>query len=173
MGLMPKFKRPFVASPDQVRISREGDTAFIDFADPDVGGVHLKIGPEIESMTDEEILELHNDVIRSQQALADQYEHVAVEVPVGSPQIRHFERGDQWVPRGGVLRCVISDGGPGFEATVCIDDKELSLAEFGRMLLTYNGWGMRITFVPDDEIHERPAVEIKEPVDPEEPPEGL
>ena len=97
---------------------------------------------------------------------------LAVEVPVGSPQIRYFERGDQWTPRGGVLRCVISDGGPDYETTIWIDDKELSLAEFGRMLLTWNGWGMRITVVPDDEIHEQPVIEVREPEDPEEPPEG-
>ena len=38
------------------------------------------------------------------------------------------------VPRGDVLHCIIDDGGPEGEVTIHIDDKELSLAEFGRML---------------------------------------
>jgi hypothetical protein len=31
-----------------------------------------------------------------------------------------------------------------------IDDREFTLEEFGKMLVTYAGWGMRIEFVPDD-----------------------
>jgi len=42
-------------------------------------------------------------------------------------------------------------------------DRELSLAEFGRMLTTYAGWGMRIAFVPDDDVHEEPRIEVREP----------
>lgn len=164
---MPRYKRPYIATLDQVRITRKGDSALIEYADADIGDVNLQIGPEVAEMSEQEILDVHNGCIEVQQDVAASYEHVAVEVPVGRPQIRYFDRGDQWVPRGGVLRCVISDGGPDYEATVIIDDKELSLAEFGRMLLTYNGWGMRITFVPDDEIHEQPEVEVREPDEPD------
>jgi len=38
------------------------------------------------------------------------------------------------VPRGDVLRCIIDDGGPKGEAVIHIDDQELSLREFGRLL---------------------------------------
>ena len=162
---MPKFKRLYIVGIEQVRITRQGDTAVIEYADPEIGNVHLKIGSEIAGMTDQDILDVMSADIEAREALAEGYEHVAVEVPLGSPQLRYFEEGDQWVPRGGVLRCAISDGGPDFETTVWIDDHELSLAEFGKMLLTYNGWGMRITFVPDDEIHEQPVVEVREPED--------
>ena len=31
------------------------------------------------------------------------------------------------------------------------------------MLTTYAGWGMRIVFVLDDEIHEEPQIEVREP----------
>jgi hypothetical protein len=34
-----------------------------------------------------------------------------------------------------------------------IDDMELSLHELGRLLVTHAGRGMRLVFVPDDEIH--------------------
>ena len=49
------------------------------------------------------------------------------------------------------------------ELLVYIDDKELRLQEFGRLLRTYAGWGMRITFVPDDRITDKPEVEVREP----------
>ncbi len=66
---------------------------------------------------------------------------------------------------GGVLRCLINDGGFDGETTVIIDDRELSLREFGRLLRTYAGWGMRITFVSEDAIEEDPLVEVQEPKD--------
>ncbi len=168
---MPRPKRPFVASLDQVRITRQGDTAIIEYADPLVGDMHFQIGPEIGVLSDQEILDLHNEDLLARQAMADAHEWVAVEVPLGLPQIRYAEAGDQWVPRGGVLRCVIDDGGEDDnQAVIYIDDHELSLREFGRMLTTYAGWGMRIEFCPDDETHERPVLEVREPgPDPEDP----
>jgi len=65
--------------------------------------------------------------------------------------------------RGDVLRCVIEDGGPDCEVTIWIDDREFSLREFGRLLTTHAGWGMRIIFVPDDEIEKVHPIEIREP----------
>jgi hypothetical protein len=62
-----------------------------------------------------------------------------------------------------VLRGIIDDGGPEGEVTILIDDKELSLAEFGRMLTVRAGWGMRIAFVPEELISENPKVEIRKP----------
>lgn len=46
-----------------------------------------------------------------------------------------------------------------------IDDRELTQAEFGRMLTTCAGWGMRIAFVPDDDLLRQPAIEVREPDD--------
>ncbi|MBI4316905.1 MAG: hypothetical protein HY675_00325 [Chloroflexi bacterium] len=63
------------------------------------------------------------------------------------------------------MRCVIGDGGPDGEAEEYIDDQELSLGEFGRLLTTYAGWGMRIVFVAEDEIHEEPEIVVCEPDD--------
>jgi hypothetical protein len=40
-----------------------------------------------------------------------------------------------------VLRCTIDDGGPEGEITIQIDDKELSLNEFGRLLRVHAGLG--------------------------------
>jgi hypothetical protein len=39
----------------------------------------------------------------------------------------------------------------------------LTLQEFGRLVRTYAGWGMRIEFVPEDDTHRRPALVVREP----------
>jgi hypothetical protein len=154
-------KRPRIATLDEVRISRDSEDAIIEFVDSTVATMHLRLGPDVQQMTDDEILENFNFVILAQQQMAAEYEHVAVEVPPGSPQIKYFERGDQWTPRGAVLRCLIDDYDG--EAVISIDDQELSMREFGRLLATYAGWGMRIAFVPDDEIETPPRIEVREP----------
>lgn len=40
---MPLEKRPYVASADQVRVTREGDYAVIEYADDTVATTHLKM----------------------------------------------------------------------------------------------------------------------------------
>ena len=114
-------------------------------------------------MTDQEVIDLWNDMLRAQSDRAAEYKHVAVEVPLGSPQIEYRQDSDQWVPRGAVLRCQICDDEN--LPVIGIDDRELSWAEFGRMLTVYSGWGMRVTFVPEDEVHRQPCVEVREPKD--------
>ena len=157
-----RMKKPYIATLDQVIISRDGEYGIIEYVEINVSPTHLKIGPEIQGMTDKEILDCHNRILQTQQQMALEYEHVAVEIPEGRPQIKYFAPGDQWTPRGDVLRCVIEDSGADGEAVIHIDDRELSLADFGRLLTTYAGWGMRIIFVPDDRIYEEPEIEIRE-----------
>ncbi len=157
-------KKPYVATMDQVTIKRDGDAAVIEYVELNVLSVHLTIGPEIEDMTDREILALHNEGIRGREKLAAEFEYVAVEVPSGSQQIEYHHQGDSWIPKGGVLRCVIDQGEDG-ETTVWIDQQELNLEEFGKVLSTYAGWGMRIIFVPDDDIFRTPTIEVREPKD--------
>lgn len=94
-------------------------------------------------------------------------EHRAVEVPPGRPQLEYMPEADQWVPRGQVIRALIEDRG--HEVRVIIDGRELTQEDFGRMLTTYSGWGMRLTFVPDDELTVEPTIEIKDPDEPEAP----
>jgi len=69
----------------------------------------------------------------------------------------------QWVPRGDVLRCIIDDGGLDGEVVIHIDDQELSLREFGRLLRVHAGWGMRIAFVPEEFVTDNPTVKIRKP----------
>lgn len=156
-----------VASPDEVRITREpdGETALIEYADETIGGTHFKLGPMLRTMTDADVLQRFNEMIEAMEEMRRSYKHVAVEVPFGEPQLKWFELGQQWCPRGGVLRCVIHDGGgdDGREPVIEVDDKELTWSEFGRMLTTYAGWGMRVVFVPDDRTHEKPTIRVGDP----------
>lgn len=158
-----RLKRPYAAQLDQVRIGRYGDEAVIEYVEPGVWTTHLKLGPEVHQMTGQEILDRFNELTQTQERLRHEYEHVAIEIPPGMPQIEHFDEGRQWTPRGDVLRCVISDGGPDNEPVIHIDEHDLSWEEFGRLLTTCAGWGMRLIFVPDDETHLEPRIEVREP----------
>ena len=165
----PKFR---VLSMDEVRITREnGDTAVFEYNDPSMGGgMNLKIGPEINMMTDLELLEAHNEVARRIKKLSDTYEHVAIEVPDGAPQIKYSKQTRQWTARGDVLRCYIDEAeAPDEEGDptpiIEIDDKRLTLKEFGSLLTTYTGWGMRVMIVPDDRLLESPEILIQDPLD--------
>jgi hypothetical protein len=156
-----RLKRPHVATLEEVTITRNGEDAIIEYADQRIGPTHFRLGPEVQLMTDGDILDHWNACVHGM-AGSRRVRHVAVEMPPGRPQIRYFERGDQSTPRGDVLRCEIDDGGPGGEPIIHIDDRELSWREFGRLLTTHAGWGMRIVFVPDDELDEEPRIEIRE-----------
>jgi hypothetical protein len=163
---MPMPRRPHRASPDEIKITRDGDTAIITYADSNVATTNLTIGREkLAAMTDEEVRALWNDHIEARDALMKEHEHVAVEVPPGRPQLEYYERGDQWVPRGDVVRCVVmgSVGDNPNEPFLSIDDRDFTPREFAKMVSTLGGWGMRITFVPDDELHDEPVVEVREP----------
>jgi hypothetical protein len=35
--------------------------------------------------------------------------------------------------------------------------------EFAEMVSTFGRWGVRIVFVPDDDLHDEPVVEVREP----------
>jgi hypothetical protein len=159
-----RIKKPHRASLDEVRITREGDDAIIEFADPTVSGVRFRLGHRVSQMTDAAILDRFNTMIEARDEVAAQFENKVVEIPVGKPQINYSEDADQWVPRGSVLRCHIEDDEQG-ELVVYVDDQKLDLRQFGRMLKTYAGWGMRIYFVDDDAIAEEPALEVREPED--------
>jgi hypothetical protein len=148
---------------DQVRITREGNDAIIDYADPGISGTRLTIGPQIVTMTDRDIVDVFNGILIAQERLLADWNKTVVEEPLGEKQIDYHEEGAQWVPRGDVLRCTIDDAGPDGEVTIHIDDKELSLVEFGRLLRVHAGWGMRIAFVPEEYVTENPKVEIRRP----------
>jgi hypothetical protein len=58
------MKKPFVAILDEVRITRQGREAVIEFVEPGITTTRLRIGP---GMSDLEVLDLFNDCIRAQE----------------------------------------------------------------------------------------------------------
>lgn len=74
-------KRPRIARLDQVRISRDGEYVTIEFRDSDVATTHLRIGRQVQEMSDAEILLVFNQTIAAQIRNRDELgEYVAVEV---------------------------------------------------------------------------------------------
>ena len=158
-----KKKKPRIATLEEVSITRDGDYAVIVNGDSTVAAMHLQLGPTVNQMTDEQILARFNE-IAAMNEMAAGYEHIAIEIPPGSPQVEYSAAGDQWSPRGHVLRAVISDDEDG-RPIICIDDREFSLKEFGQMLTTFAGWGMRVIFAPDDETELTARIEVREPTE--------
>ena len=156
-------KKPIPAVIDQVRITRDGNAAIIEYADPTISDTRLTIGPQIKTMTDKDIIDVFNGVMAAQQQLLQDWDRTVTEIPPGRPQIEHHTDSDQWVPRGEVLRCIVDDGGPDGEVTIHIDNEELSLAELGKLLRCYAGWGMRIAFVAEERVTENPKIVVREP----------
>ncbi len=156
-------KKPVRALIDQARITRDGNDAIIEYADPEISDTRLTIGPQIKTMTDRDIVDVFNGIMDAQQKLLRGWNKTVVEVQPGKQQIEYHEDSDQWVPRGDVLRCIIDDGGPDGEVTIQIDKEELSLKAFGRLLRVHAGWGMRVAFVPEEYVTENPKVEIGDP----------
>jgi hypothetical protein len=157
----PKFR---VVSMDEVKICRESDRAIFSYADEKMGGWDIDIGPQVHQMSDRDLLAYHNNMVLNMEANSRNYEHIAVEIPIGKPQIEYNKQCRQWSAKGDVLRCYITsarDANDGaLEPAIEIDDKTLSWKEFGRLLTTYEGWGMRLIIVPDDELHETPNIQI-------------
>ena len=160
-----RLKKPRPASLDEVRITREGDTAVIDYVDPSIAGISLLFGAAaLAELTDTEVLEQLNAALAAQAERAASMDRTLVEVPPGRPQIEYDKASDQWMPRGEVLRCYIEDAAED-ETLVLIDDVELDMAAFGRLLTTYAGFGMRIAFVDEDDIAETPEIVVMDPDD--------
>lgn len=160
---MSKIKHR-VVSLSEVKITRNGDTANIDYSDPAMGGgMNLKVGPKLAKMTDLEVIEMHNDMILEMEELREEHPFVAIEITEGKPQIEYSKQCSQWCARGDILRCCIeSSEESGHIPVIEIDGQRLSWMDFGKLVSTHEGWGMRVMFVPDDEIDKTPAIAIQE-----------
>jgi len=152
--------RPYITTLAYVTINRSGESAVIAYRDPAVRPVVFAIGRDIDRCSDAEILARFNDSLHAARAQTEGRQHVVVKIPRGHAQLEYFVPAGQWVPRGAVLCCLI-DESPEGEPVIYVDDHALSLSEFGGLLRTYTGWGMRIIFVEDD-IAEPPLVEIRD-----------
>ena len=163
-----RFRRQPQSTIDQVRISRDGsrdgEYALIEHADPAYGSVNLKLGPEIANLTDREILDVFNDIIVAQEASIADPANRPIEIPKGRPQIEWLEDLQQWSVRGHVLKCEVSDDEDG-NLVVYVDDKELDAEAFLQLIRPFAGWGMRITFMEESQIHDEPEVIVRAPDD--------
>ena len=159
-----RLRRPPQSTLDQVHISRDGEYAIIEHADSAYGTVNLKLGPEIAVMSDLEILQVFNDVIAAQEASIADPANRPVEIPKGRPQIEWLEQYQEWSTRGHVLKCVVSDNEDG-DLVFYVDDQELDAEAFLRLIRPFAGWGMRITFMDESQIHDEPEVILRDPDD--------
>jgi hypothetical protein len=154
------MKKRKIAFPKDVKITRDGIYAHIDFIDPSYMSRRIEIGSTLSSMTDAEILRIHNDIVFSEQASIRQSR--PTEIEDGGVQIRFDKASGSWVPESDVLRCELTSGEEPHDLVVRIDDQDLSWAQFGRMVSSYRGWGMRVTFLPEEQLFKPPATEIIE-----------
>lgn len=148
----------------EVKIKRSGETAIIEYLDPEMGpGMNFQVGPKLAKMTDRAVIDLHNDMIRHMEAHRKEHPYVAIEIPVGKPQIEYSKQCCQWSSRGDVLRCRIESSEQSARIPVIeIDGQRLSWKEFGELLMVHEGWGMRVMFVPEDEIEKTPPIAVQE-----------
>lgn len=159
-------KTPYLASLDEVRITRDGETAIVAYIEENVVTTHYTIGPKLQVMTDADILDLHNQSIRVRgHSAVEQRNRPLIEIPLGKPQIEYHRESDQWSPRDDVLRCIVEEDTEQDcrLPTIVIDDQELTWEEFGRLMLVHAGWGMRIAFVDSEDLHRVPKIEVREP----------
>lgn len=98
--------RPIVCSLDEVIVTGEEIYAHVKYQDPDFGETRLEIGPEVAEMTNQDIVNLYNDVLKAEAELVGKDKYVAVETPLGSPQIKYHRSCQRWPPGGHVLRCL-------------------------------------------------------------------
>ncbi|MGB6492575.1 MAG: hypothetical protein WBE62_07225, partial [Methylocella sp.] len=82
-------KKPIPAVIDQVRITRDGNDAIIEHADPTIPETRLTIGPQMKTMTDRDIVDVFNGVMAAQQRLLEDWDRTVTEIPPGKPQIEH------------------------------------------------------------------------------------
>ncbi|MBB4209223.1 DUF7713 domain-containing protein [Roseinatronobacter bogoriensis] len=51
------------------------------------------------------------------------------------------------------------------DLVVCVDDQKLDVGAFLWLIRPFCGWGMRITFTDESQIHGDPEVTLREPED--------
>ena len=77
-------KKPIRVSIEQVRITRDGPTAVIEYADPAYSGVNLTIGDHVAQMSDQQVVDVLNDVLAAQAQSLREWDNTVTEIPSAS-----------------------------------------------------------------------------------------
>ena len=158
-----RFGNYRTATLDEVIIRRSDDTIWLIFKDrPFEDTFSHRIGSELCSLTDQQVLDRVNAHIKWCQAVVDSER--PLEIADGYPQLEWDEECKTWSAVGDVLRCAASwepTGDPRGNVAICIDDKLLSANEFLRILTSREGWGMRIEFMDPENLVRRPKPVIR------------
>jgi hypothetical protein len=71
-----KFKRAYIATLDEVIITKNGEIAIIKYKEPNILTTPLKIGLEMQEMTEQDILvDRYNNYIYAQLEFIKNYKH--------------------------------------------------------------------------------------------------
>lgn len=147
-----------VAQLHEVVIERFGQFAQIIYKDdPLQPAMSLKLGRDIEKLSDQAILERFNEIVTGMRVSVSEYR--PIEIADGNPQVKYNRSSKEWDALGQVLRCELNDDDIG-EVSVFIDDHRLSLEEFAKMISSYRGWGMRIEFMDPSQLTNPPEPKI-------------
>jgi hypothetical protein len=74
-----RLRKPTRAITDQVRITREGNDAIIDYAEASISETRITIGPDITTMTDREIIDVFNGILAAQERLLAAWDKTVTE----------------------------------------------------------------------------------------------
>src|SRR5438128_1050275 len=91
-----RAKGPHIATFNQVRIRRTGESAVIEYFDPAILPVVISIGPDADRLSDADLLDRHNAHLREAEALTKGRQHVVVEIPPGRRQIEYSVARGHW-----------------------------------------------------------------------------
>lgn len=124
-------KRPHVATPDEVDITRDGDFAIIAYRDDSIETTQYRIGAErLTRMTDEDILTLWNAGLASS----------------GDEAVRSRRDMGPLVSELGTLRCRVESypNGPS-QPFIRVGDRTYTPMELAHLLGSHVGWQISIT----------------------------
>lgn len=143
-----------------------GDGGDHGYGDDPVGGDDLE--PACAAMSADDLERWFADVARGDEGTRVGHAYVAIEVPLGRPQLAWFEWDDRVEARGDVVRAEILDLPPerGHPSPVLsIDGDVVSWADLGEIVAARVGSGLRLVFVPVVELDVAPVIAVVDPED--------
>ena len=156
-------KKPIPAVFDQVHITRDGNDAIIEYADPTIPETRLTIGPQIKTMTDRDIVGVFNGVMAAQQRLLEDWDRTVTEIPPRQATDRAPQRLRPVgaARRGAALHC--RRRRPGRRGHHSHRQRRAVLGRVRKAPPILCRLGMRIAFVPEERVTENPKIVVRDP----------